>query len=219
LRTRSWTFWPVSAALKIPIICSSLNRLFRIDPSRHAGRTSKISRPVRGEQVKEERSEAEQAFCQRYAARVHRYAERHLHDREAIADLTQQALLSVIEAMRAGRVDDPARLGAFVLSTWRYLAWDENRAAARQKRLHEALGSEPPPVVELSSSSLDAVRLQRCLGALGERERSVVLLTYCEDWPGQRIADELGTTAGNVRVLRHRTIEKLWACLEGRGDA
>lgn len=167
----------------------------------------------------QERAEAERGFCQRYAARVRRYAERHLRDREAIADLTQQALLSVLEAMRAGRVDDPARLGAFVLSTCRYLTWDENRAAARQRRLYEALGAEPPPVVEPSSSSLDAVPLGRCLGALGERERSVVLLTYCEDWPGQRIADELGTTAGNVRVLRHRAIEKLWTCLEGRVDA
>lgn len=166
----------------------------------------------------EERSEAERAFCQRYSARVRRYAERHLRDPDAMADLTQQVLLSVIEAMRAGRIDDPARLGAFVLSTCRYLTWDENRASARQKRLQQALGTEPLPVVVPSDSSLDSARLGRCLGALAERERSVVLLTYCEDWPGQRIADELGTTAGNVRVLRHHAIEKLWACLEGSAE-
>ncbi|MBE7484683.1 MAG: sigma-70 family RNA polymerase sigma factor [Polyangiaceae bacterium] len=162
----------------------------------------------------EERAAAERAFCQRYAARIRRYAERHLRDPDAVLDLTQQALLGVIEAMRAGRIDDPARLGAFVLSTCRHLSWDANRAAARQERVRRALGAEPLPMVELSDSSLDSVRLGHCLSRLAERERSVVLLTYCEDWPGPRIADELGTTAGNVRVLRHRAIEKLWACLE-----
>lgn len=166
-----------------------------------------------------ERAAAERAFCERYAARIRRYAERHLRDPEAVADLTQQALLSVIEAMRAGRLSEPTRLGAFVLSTCRYLTWDENRALARQRRLHEALGAEAPPVVEPSSSRLDSARLGRCLGTLGERERSVVVLTYCEDWPGPRIADRVGTTPGNVRVLRHRALEKLWTCMEGGGEA
>lgn len=166
----------------------------------------------------ERRAEAERVFCERYAARVRRYAERHARDRAAVEDLVQQALLAVIEAMRAGRVADPARLGAFVLSTCRYLAWDQNRAAARQKRLQEALGCEPTNAVAPPPSALDARALGGCLAALGERERSVLLLTYCEDWPGPRIAEALGTSAGNVRVLRHRALERLWACMEGKAE-
>ncbi len=167
----------------------------------------------------EGRPEAEREFCRRYGARVQRYAERHVRDRDAASDLIQETLLGVIEAMRAGRIDEPARLGAFVLSTCRYLTWNENRATARTQRLNEALGAEPFEVAAPPTQDLDPAGLGHCLAALPERERSVVVLTYCEDWAGPRIAESLGTTPGNVRVLRHRAIEKLWACLERRADA
>src|SRR5262245_61849943 len=84
-----------------------------------------------------ERDAAERELCRRYSAKVLRYAERHLRDPNAARDLCQLALLSVIEALRDGRIEDPSRLGAFVLSTCRYLVWDENRAAARERKLSE----------------------------------------------------------------------------------
>lgn len=173
---------------------------------------------VRRVAADERRGDAERVFCERYAPRVRRYAERHARDRAAVDDLTQEALLGVIEAMRAGRIEDPERLGAFLLSTCRYLGWDANRSAARQNRLRETLAADAARVGELATAALDEVALGGCLAALSERERSVVLLTYGEDWPGPRIAEALGTSPGNVRVLRHRALERLWVCLEGRAE-
>lgn len=163
-----------------------------------------------------EARDAERAFCERYAPRVRRYAERHLRDRDAASDLVQEVLVVALGAMRARRIEQPERLGSFVLTTCRHRVWDENRAAARRQRLAAAEGASPervaaaPPVLEI-----DALRLEKCARRLGAREQSVVLLSYCEDWSADRIAAALGTTAGNVRVIRHRALAHLAACLEG----
>ena len=56
-------------------------------------------------------------------------------------------------------------------------------------------------------------RLRACLGALSERERSVVLLTYYDDRNAEQIAESWSTSAGNVRVIRHRAIDRLRRCM------
>jgi RNA polymerase sigma-70 factor (ECF subfamily) len=166
-------------------------------------------------------SEAERTFCERYGARVVRYAQRHLRDRHAAADLVQEVLLTALAAMRQGAIANPERLGSFVLSTCRHLVWDENRAAARRRRLEleAAAGAGDEAVVRPAVGELDVRALERCTMALSPRERSVVLLTYCEDWEVERIASALDTTAGNVRVIRHRALARLARCIDERGGA
>ena len=158
---------------------------------------------------------AERAFCERYSARVERYAQRQLRDPQAARDLTQTVLLEVIAAMRSGRIADPARLGGFVLATCRHLAWDENRGVARDKRLAQSLAGDEPSVPAPGVTEVDRMRLEDCVRRLPEREQKVVLLTYCEEAGSDIIAKLLATTAGNVRVLRHRALAHLAECVEG----
>lgn len=164
---------------------------------------------------------AERTFCERYAARVVRYAQRHLRDRQAAADLVQEVLLTALAAMRQGAIENPARLGSFVLGTCRHLVWDENRAAARRRRLEgeAAAGGGGEAVGVPTVRELDLRALERCTLGLTPRERSVILLTYCEEWEVERIAAALGTTAGNVRVIRHRALGRLARCIDDRGAA
>ena len=65
-----------------------------------------------------------------------------------------------------------------------------------------------------SSSEIDYKHLLRCLGNLPERERSVVVLTFCSDTPTEEVAQELGLESGNVRVIRHRALQRLRECLD-----
>jgi RNA polymerase sigma-70 factor (ECF subfamily) len=44
-----------------------------------------------------------------------------------------------------------------------------------------------------------------------------VSLTFFEDRSAEEIAETLATTAGHVRVLRHRAIASLRRCLDGAG--
>jgi RNA polymerase sigma-70 factor (ECF subfamily) len=64
---------------------------------------------------------------------------------------------------------------------------------------------------------VDGARLQGCLQALGEREQAIVMMTFQQDRSAETIAEALGLTAGNVRVLRHRTLARLHACIEMSG--
>jgi RNA polymerase sigma factor (sigma-70 family) len=62
---------------------------------------------------------------------------------------------------------------------------------------------------------LDRDRLADCLGRLSARDRAIVALTFYAERSADQIARELGTTSGNVRVLRHRALSRLQDCLEG----
>ena len=53
--------------------------------------------------------------------------------------------------------------------------------------------------------------------ALSERERSVVVLTFFADKQADEVGRELSISGGNVRVIRHRAIERLRVCM-GAGD-
>ena len=56
---------------------------------------------------------------------------------------------------------------------------------------------------------LDTPALLRCLVKLDLRSRVVVQMCFHDDATAEEIGAHLGTTAGNVRVLRHRAIAQL----------
>jgi len=53
------------------------------------------------------------------------------------------------------------------------------------------------------------------LRGLEMRARTVLHLTFYRDQSADQIASVLATSAGNVRVLRHRAVAQLRDCLEG----
>jgi RNA polymerase sigma-70 factor (ECF subfamily) len=69
-------------------------------------------------------------------------------------------------------------------------------------------GAVEPRVPEMSA-------LARCLHALESRAQDVLMMTYREDLAAAEVATRLDTTAGNVRVLRHRALASLRRCLDG----
>ena len=51
--------------------------------------------------------------------------------------------------------------------------------------------------------------LAGALDLLPDRQRKTVVLRYFKEWDYARIADELGTTEGNVRVILSRAIDQI----------
>jgi RNA polymerase sigma-70 factor (ECF subfamily) len=160
--------------------------------------------------------DAEARLCRQFEPRIRVFARRHLRDASAAEDFTQEILITVIEALRAGRVEQPERMGAYVLGVCRMTLRDDRRNARRREGLFEQfkgdLSPEPaePPG---SAGSLDAPRLQRCLGKLAEKDRAVLVLTFYAEKDAAEIAASLGLTAANVRVVRHRALARLHACV------
>jgi RNA polymerase sigma-70 factor, ECF subfamily len=108
-------------------------------------------------------------------------------------------------------VREPDRIGSFVLGTARMLV-HESRRGRSEVPVSDA-GGELPPVEPVEPDPLASARLARCLEALAERERSIVVLTYYGEQDTAGIARRLRLEPGHVRVLRHRAIGRLRACM------
>src|SRR5215813_2448266 len=153
--------------------------------------------------------EAEAELFRRMAPRIHLYGLRHLRDVHASEDLTQNVLITIIEALRQNRLREPEKLASFVLGTCRMTVLDLRRGSQRRERLLEQFGPDLIATDESFRPRLDHERLARCVENLKERERTVVAITFYNEQTGTDVAGFLGVSEANVRVMRHRAIRQL----------
>jgi RNA polymerase sigma-70 factor, ECF subfamily len=156
--------------------------------------------------------EAEAEMCRRMGPRIRLYGLRHLRSSSAADDLVQQALLKVIEALRSTRLREPDKLAQFVLGTCRMMVRDWRRSSDRQEGLLAIFGGDLVPD-QPPAPRLDERQLVRCVQALKERERSVVVMTFYDEHTSAETARSLGISEANVRVIRHRAIQQLRVCM------
>ena len=161
-------------------------------------------------------TDAEEAeLYRRFAPRVRLYGRRHLHNDAAADDLAQEVLLLTIARLRAGEVRRPEEIGSFILGTSRMMTQAERRITRRREalaaRFMDTAAATAPPSID----ALDAPRVASCLGALAERDRLVMLLTFYADREAPRIAEDLGVSPGAVRAIRHRAMARLRDCVMG----
>jgi RNA polymerase sigma-70 factor (ECF subfamily) len=157
---------------------------------------------------------AEAELCRRFAPRIRLYGLRHLRNAAGAADLVQDVLLMTLQKLRAGALRDPGRLASFILGMCRQRVIDGRRGDNRRERLLETW--HLPEVAGESGEPLDVGRLESCLARLAERERSVLIMTFYDDRAADEVGAALALSAGNVRVIRHRGLEKLRLCIEAK---
>jgi RNA polymerase sigma-70 factor (ECF subfamily) len=153
----------------------------------------------------------------RFAPRVRWYGLRHLRDEDAARDLAQQVMLLAIEKLRGGAIREPDQIASFVLGASRTMAKDLKRRERRREKRREAFMAPDMVEAPFEDSTLDVDHLERCLARLAERERMVVLLTFYGEKTATEVGRELGVKEGNVRVIRHRAIERLRTCMTSPG--
>lgn len=162
--------------------------------------------------------EAEADLYRLLAPRVRRYGLRHLRDTHAAADLMQQVMALTLERLRSGALREPERVLSFVLGACRLTVMDQRRSERRREDLLQRYGDALPVADLHTAPRLDRQRVVDCLERLPERERSVLVMTFYDDRSADAVATELGLSAGNVRVIRHRGIDKLRRCVDaGQG--
>jgi RNA polymerase sigma-70 factor (ECF subfamily) len=166
-----------------------------------------------------EARDAEDELYRRLAPRVRLYGLRHLKNEQAAADLTQHVLMMTIEKLRLGKLREPEKLASFVLGTCRMVVLDWRRGVVRQERLLEQYTKEQPVFEEFSTPEIDSRQLTDCLQRLLERERSVLVMTYYAERTTGSVAEQLGLTLENVRVIRHRALGRLRRCMSQGGSS
>jgi RNA polymerase sigma-70 factor (ECF subfamily) len=156
---------------------------------------------------------AESELYRRFAPRVRLYGLRHLRDEDLACDLSQQVMLLAIEKLRDRAVRDADRIASFILGASRMVAIDLKRRERRREKLRAAFIIPSAFEARAGDAMLDVDRLDACLAHLAGRDRMVVLLTFYAEKTAREVATELGLTEGNVRVIRHRAIDRLRQCV------
>lgn len=161
---------------------------------------------------------AEGELYRRFGPRVRLYGLRHLRDQDAALDLMQQVMLMTIEKLRSGAVRDVDQIAAFVFGVSRSLVKDQKRLEWRREQLRATFIVPATSDAPTSDAALDVDRLEQCLARLAERDRMVIMLTFYAERTAGDVAAELSLKEGNVRVIRHRAVERLRTCMT-RGEA
>jgi len=161
---------------------------------------------------------AEAELCRRLGPRIRLYGLKHLRSEAAAADLMQDVLVMVLQKLREGGVREPEHVASFVLGAARQMVIDGRRSSLRRERILAAFPVDLVPADGEAPEPIDTKRIGRCLSALPERERAVLVMTFYDDRPADAVAAELGLSAGNVRVIRHRGLDRLRGCMETAGE-
>jgi RNA polymerase sigma-70 factor, ECF subfamily len=162
----------------------------------------------------EDAASCEAELCRRYLNRARLYGLKHLRfDVTSAEDLAQQVMVILLEALRAGKVEDLERVNRFMLGTCRNVAHSMRRGRDRlegiRRRLSRELAGAATPPWELVESR----RVEECLAGLPSREGTLLVLLFQKGATAVEAARTLETTPGNVRVMHHRAIARLRECV------
>jgi RNA polymerase sigma-70 factor, ECF subfamily len=146
--------------------------------------------------------------------RLRLFAARRLGDWAAAEDVAQETLRRALEAMQAGRIENPGALSGFLFQTALHICMHRGRSAGRERKALQRFGADDqgdgaqdPLAAIISAERRSSVR--EALGKLEPDERRLLEMTYREELDSEKIGRELGLTAGTVRVRRHRAIRRL----------
>ena len=158
--------------------------------------------------------QAETALCRRFAPAVRTFARRRLRTVDAVEEFAQDVFLRFVEALRAGQVAEPERVGGFILGICRNLARERARNAERRAALWQEFGSALAALDDHPTlAGYQIAQLEDCLSQITQRSRDVIRFAFIDGEPAAQIASRLEMSEGNVRVVRHRALEALRECM------
>lgn len=141
-----------------------------------------------------------------------------LRNRALAEEALQEAFIQIWR--RAGQFqDERGSAWAWLVSIARYRAIDlrrrEGRRAASGSEEFEALpAGDEPHDAQLMLGRRTSAALDRCLGALQERQRRCILLAYQGGLTHAEVAGEIGEPLGSVKSWIRRGLAALKRCLE-----
>ena len=156
-------------------------------------------------------------LAERFTERLRLFAARRLRDASAAEDVAQDALREVLKALRAGRIEKPDALPAFVFETVRNLCLHHGRSAGRRDRAVLELGRQAreaagDPLLELVAEERRAT-VRGALARLPEDDRRLLILMFRDGLDAAESGARLGLSPGTARVRKHRALRRLASLL------
>jgi RNA polymerase sigma-70 factor, ECF subfamily len=154
--------------------------------------------------------EAEEELVRIFRPRVLTMLRARLRNEEVAREVASDVLMSVLFALRKGRLDDPQKLIAYVHGTARNLANNYLRTRSRQPietELSPEVAVVDPVEERERAERIDQVREE--LRRLDPTDRKILLLTLLEGLKPGEIADRLGLSSDVVRARKSRAVKKI----------
>jgi RNA polymerase sigma-70 factor (ECF subfamily) len=153
---------------------------------------------------------AEDALVRHFSKRVSLMVLARTRDAEAAAELTQDILLAVLQALRKGQIREPEKLSAFVFGTARNLVSNYFRVRGQQLKLGSA--SLDPLMAQATDDREHSERInlvRRALERLDSTDRKILLMTLVEGLKPGEIAGQLNLTPEVARQRKSRALKKV----------
>lgn len=146
----------------------------------------------------------------RNVSTVYQYAYTLLGNRSEAEDLTAEAFLRALQAIRHYRWTGRP-VSAWLLTIARNLGINQLRRNQRTKeilRLVPATTPRDPPEVG-SAPDVDIQECRRAILSLGPVDRDVIILRFVLGLDYPQVAQVLGKSVNNVRVMQYRALRRL----------
>ena len=155
------------------------------------------------------------SLCDLFAGPVLGEALRHLSDRAAAEDVTQEVFLRIWR--NAHRFDpERGRAEAWIATIARNASRDalRRKGSAPVDELSDAVDPAPDPVDEVADAS-QALQLQVAVAALPPGSREVIELAYWQGLSQVEVSERLGLPLGTVKTRTRRGLALLAEALDG----
>jgi RNA polymerase sigma factor (sigma-70 family) len=192
-----------------------LRRRLRLRPRGSLARAHRLSADALLARVAAGDERAFSRLCDLFAGPVLGEALRHLSDRAAAEDVTQEVFLRIWR--NAHRFDaERGRAEAWIATIARNASRDalRRRGSLPVEELADAVDPAPDPVDEVADAS-QALQLQAAVASLAPGSREVIELAYWQGLSQVEIAERLGLPLGTVKTRTRRGLALLADVLEG----
>lgn len=133
-----------------------------------------------------------------------------LRDTDLAEEVAQETLVRLVHALREGRLQDPAHLGAFTRAIARHVIVDTLRTRQRVTTHgpeHESPTEEDPLAALVSAEQ--ATHVREALERLSPGDRELLRLCYFEGLTPQELASRLGEPSTRIRKRKERALDRL----------
>ena len=130
-----------------------------------------------------------------------------LRSPQAIEDVRQETFTRVFIALRAGKIRQPERLGAFVNSMCNNVLLEHYRASSRTNSLEDEEQDFPATGVDLLgalASKQMETRIREILEEMPEKDRRLLREVFLEERDKDEVCRGFGVDRDYLRVLLHR---------------
>jgi RNA polymerase sigma factor (sigma-70 family) len=158
---------------------------------------------------------AEEEFVRLFHPRIYALILSRTRNPDAARDLSQEALIAVLIALRTGSLRDLDKLAAFAQGTARNLANNFLRSSSLRRSREEAIPAglaervaAPAQMAEAEIAARDRL-VAEALDGLDAADRDILLMTIVEGRKPGEIATRVGLSPEVVRQRKSRAIRKI----------